>query len=201
MALTLPTCPPVREFFPRLVQSRNDFNPAIGGPDSREARIGGKWAFDITLAPMEYATFMDWVDLEAETDTVIWAIPQPGVTTSGEGTPRVKGAGQAGDSLLVDGITPSYTVEKGRWLSVITGGQRYLYCAKSAVTANGTGEALIPVRPLIRVQHADNDVVELAAPKIEGLVRSGSVNGTILNRYQRSGGHLKGLSFTITERE
>jgi hypothetical protein len=200
MALTLPTCPPARQFFPRLVQSRNDLNPAFGGPDAREARLGGRWAFEIELAAMEYDTFMDWCDLEAETDTVVWQIPQPGVTTSGEGTPRVKGAGQSGDSLLVDGITASYAIQKGRWLSVITSGQRYLYCVKTAVTANGSGEALVPVRPLIRFQHADNDVVELATPKIEGLVRSGSVNGAILNRYQRHGGHLKGLSFTITER-
>lgn len=199
MALTLPTCPRVREFFPRLVYSGNDIEP-VSGPSARESRLGSKWAFDIELDTMEYAARMKWMRLETETDTVLWPIPQPGIDTAGQGTPRVKGAGQAGNSILVDGITPGYTVQEGRWINIVTDSQRYTYNVTGDVTANGSGEALIGVLPILRWPHADNDVVELASPVLEGFVRRGSISGAIKNRYRRNAGVIDGLGFTITER-
>lgn len=201
MAITLPTCPPVASYTPRLVSARNDLTPAFGGPVTREVRAGARWAFDIELAPMEYATFMLWNGLEAEADTVVWTIPQPGESVSGEGTPLVQGGSQTGSTVLIDGLTVGYTIKAGRWISIITSSQRYLYQVTGDVTANGSGVASVTIRPSLRVSPADNDVVEVTTPKIEGFVRAGSVNGQVLNRYKRQGGHLKGLSFTIEERQ
>lgn len=173
-ALTLPASPgPARQSV-RLVSSSNKLSSAFGGGDIREARLGARYAAAFTLPPMTYAEAMAWTDLEAEVDTVRMRIRQPDfVNTSGAGTPLVDGAGQAGNSITLKGLGAGYTVKKGQFLSVTTGGRLYLYRSKSEVTASGAGGVSVSLRTVLRWPHANNDPVELVTPSIEGFVSAG----------------------------
>jgi hypothetical protein len=172
MPLTLPTSPAPAQFALELVTARNELSPAFGGPVQRLNRKGSRWRATVSLPAMTYAEAMAWTDLRVEADTVVLDVPQPGLEIGSPGTPLVKGSGQLGASLLIDGLTVGYVIRKGQFLSVVTGSQRYLYQATAAATANGSGEATVAIRPMLRVSPADNAVVEIAAPKIEGFVRT-----------------------------
>jgi hypothetical protein len=172
MPLTLPTSPQPAQFALELVTARNDLSPAFGGPVQRLNRKGSRWRATVSLPAMTYADALAWTDLRAEDDTVVLNVPQPGLSTGTPGAPLVKGAGQLGASLLIDGLTVGYVIRKGQFLSVVTGSQRYLYQATAQVTASGAGEATVAIRPMLRVSPADNAVVEIAAPKIEGFVQT-----------------------------
>ncbi|MFN5614399.1 MAG: hypothetical protein ACK45V_01705 [Brevundimonas sp.] len=172
MPVTLPTSPAPASIAIGLISARNELSPAFGGPVQRLNRKGSRWRATVSLPAMTYAEALAWTDLRVEADTVVLDVPQPGLEIGTPGTPLVKGAGQLGASLLIDGLTVGYVVRKGQFLSVVTGSQRYLYQATAAVTANGSGEATVAIRPMLRVSPADNAVVEIAAPKIEGFVRT-----------------------------
>lgn len=172
MPLTLPTTPAPAQFALELVTARNEATPAFGGPVQRLNRKGSRWRATVSLPAMTYAEALAWTDLRVEDDTVVLNVPQPGLDVGSPGTPLVKGAGQLGSSLLIDGLTAGYGIRKGQFLTVVTGSQRYLHQATAAVTASGAGEATVAIRPMLRVSPADNAVVEIAAPKIEGFVRT-----------------------------
>lgn len=195
MAIALPTNPAPREASPRLITARNELRSAFGGSTQRINRLGSRWAIDITMPPMEYATAMAWAALLEEADTAVMRIYQPGFDTGSPGTPRVKGAGQTGNVLVVDGLTNGYVLKAGQFLSVIISGQRFAYQVRADVTV-ASGEAAIPIRPLIRKSPADNAVVEIADPMIEGFVTV--PDGAFAIDGNR---HVAGLSFTIEERE
>jgi len=196
MTLTLPTAPNAASALPRLITAGRDLAPAFGGPVNRVNRLGARWAFDVELDAMRYATAMDWNDLENEVDMVLWPVPQPGVDVGTEGTPVADGGSQSGNALLVRGCSASYAVERGRWLSVITSGARYLYQCRADAAADGAGDISIPVRPLLRISPDDGDTVELAAPKIEGFISRGGGLRPVTIRT----GLVHGVSFTIEER-
>lgn len=170
MTKVLPAYPGALSISPRLITSRTENMPAFGTPDQRFTRMGSRYAIEVKLEPMREAEAMDWVDLETESDTCLWPIPlvdfEPGPT----GAPKVKGAGQSGSSLDLDGLTPQLAIRKGQWLSVVTSSRRYLYRTSAEAIVDADGEVTLPLTTLLRVPHADNDVVEIEEPKIEGFV-------------------------------
>src|SRR5690606_36643577 len=109
--------------------------------------------------------------IKAEGEPLILPVPQPGLEVGPAGSPRVNGAGQLGTTLLVDGLTPAYVVRAGQFLSVIVDGRRFVYVATEDVVADGSGAAALKVGPMIRRSPADNAVVEIAQPMIEGFVQ------------------------------
>ena len=132
--------------------------------------MGSRYAWDFEMPPQRYEAAQDWSDIDSEGETCVMPIPQPGVDTGAPGLPRVNGAGQSGSSIVLDGLTPQYVFRRNWWLSVVTGGQRFCYRGRAEVVANGSGQMTIPLRTMLRVPHADNDVVEIAEPKVEGFV-------------------------------
>lgn len=195
MALSLPIWPSPAKMTPRLVTARNDLSPAFGGPTNRFSRMGSRYALDVEMPPMRYIDALDWADLEDEADTCVMLIPQPGLDTGSPGVPRVNGAAQAGSSLILDGLTPHYALRKHQWLTVTTGGQMFNYRAKSAVVADAAGNLTVPLRTMLRVPPANNDVVEIAEPKIQGYVT------VTEDAWSVDAAHIVALTFTITERE
>lgn len=193
MPLTLPTSPQPAQIAVGLVSARNDLVPAFGGPTQRLNRKGSRWRAQVTLPPMTYAEALAWTDLRAEADTVVLNVPQPGLEIGSPGTPLVNGAGQLGSSLAIDGLTAGYVVRKGQYLSVVISGQRYLYEATAAVTANGSGQATVAIRPMLRASPPDNAVVEVAQPRIEGFVKTDVM-------FSVDAARLVGLTFEIEER-
>ena len=194
MALALPDWPWPATMTPRLITGRAEIRTAWGGLGPRLNRGASRYAFDISLPIMTYQDAQDWAAIDDEEATVTLQIIQPGLDTGAPGLPKVKGAAQAGSSLLIDGLTPHYVIRRRQFLSITTGGRLYLYRAKAEVVADAAGEATVTLETMLRVSPADNDVVELAAPRIEGYPMPAS--GT----WQTStAGHVA-LSFGIEER-
>lgn len=194
-ALILPTEPPPAEMSIGIVRTSNDLSPAFAGADQELRRKGSRYALTFTMPSMSYVESMAWDDLTAEGDTVVMRVEQPGLEIGNPGAaPLVKGAGQAGALLSIDGLTPGYIIRKGQFFTVVTGGQRFLYRAASAAVANGGGEALVALRTMLRRSPADNDVVKILVPEIEGFVRD--LGGVTVGLD-----HEVALRFTVRERE
>jgi len=197
MSLTLPTAPPPASMDVGIVSARNSLTAATGGSEQELRRKGSRYALTFAMPPMTYVQAMDWGDLKAEGETVVMRVYQPGLfigDDAGIGTPRIKGGAQIGASVLIDGMMPGYVVRKDQFLSIITGGQRFLYQASAAVAADGAGEMVVPLRHLLRRSPADNDVVEIAQPMIEGFPRDVADVSVGVER-------LVYLTFTVRERE
>lgn len=194
MPVSLPTWPWPARMTPRLVSARNEMSAAFGGNVQRFNRMGSRHAIDVVMPLMPYEEAQDWSAIDAEDDTVVMNIPQPGLDTGAPGVPLVAGAGQTGTTLNLDGLTPYYVLRRRQWLSIITGGTRYAYRVKTEVAANGSGVVAVVLTTMLRTSPADNDVVEIGEPKIEGFatVPEGA--------WETDTGGLVGLSFTITER-
>lgn len=190
--LVLPTDPAPANMGIVLISAKNVLAPAFGDGEQELLRKGSRYALTFQMPPMRYVTSMEWDDLMAEGDTVVMKVHQPGFDTGAPGTPRVNGAGQSGTALVIDGLTNGYVIRKGQFLSVITQGRRFLYRAKASVTASG-GAATVPLRTMLRFPPADNDVVEIAQPMIEGFVRD-------LGEWSVGVERLVGLQFTVRER-
>lgn len=197
MAIILPTSPAPRTMVPRVIQAGFENSPEWGGPDQRGERMGDRYAFDVTLPPQRYLDALDWGDINRWGDTCVLSIRQPGLDTGAPGSPLVNGAGQLGTTLVLDGFTPNYVMRKYQWLTVITGSRRYCYRAAAQTIANGGGQMSLPLATMIRVSPADNAVVEIADPKVEGFVTVDENAWTI----SAEDGGLVRLKFTIREVE
>lgn len=86
------------------------------------------------------------------------------------GTPLLNGAVTTGRTLALDGLAPGYVIEEGYWLSLVKSGQHYLHSVRTGATASGAGAATIELNELLRTDFADNTVVNLAQPQVEGLL-------------------------------
>lgn len=178
-----------------LVDASNQLTPAFGGDDQEILRKGTRFALTYAMPPMRYETSMEWSALRKKGTLVRMRVFQPGFDTGAPGSgATVDGAGQAGTSLDVKGLTPRYVVRKGQFLNVITAGQWFLYQADAEVVADASGAVTVPLMEMLRRPHADGDVVEIAQPMIEGFVRD-------LGEWAVGVEHLVGLSFTVRERE
>jgi hypothetical protein len=138
-------------------------------------RTGQHLEARVLLVPMTRSDALAWSDLEEPFDTLVWPIDQGDLVAANEGAPRVAGAGQLGRTLNVDGVTAGYVIPKGAYVTHIAStGRRYTYPIASSVTASGSGTAALDLRIPLRVAPSDNDVIEIASPKLEGLVTSDS---------------------------
>jgi len=184
----------VAEWQPSLTPAPNRSRSAFGTNAQSYVRAGRHWSFSVSLHAMASAKAAEWSELDDESEAVAWPIPQDHLISGSEGAPRVAGGGQLGSTLNIDGVTAGLILPKDLFIAVITGGQRYVYRLKSAVTVSGTGTAALSLRPIIRAVHADNDVVELVSPRVEGFARfTGFVT------QPRRGNLTKPTSFTIEE--
>jgi hypothetical protein len=87
------------------------------------------------------------------------------------GVPRLNGAVITGTTIVLDGLTPGYFCKEGFWLSLVKDGQHYLHSVKTGGMANGSGQLSITLGEMLRTDFADNTVVNLAKPMIEGIVQ------------------------------
>jgi hypothetical protein len=194
MAIALPDWPYPSAMTPRLVTGRAELRPAWGGDVQRLNRAGSRHAIDVTMPVMTYSAAQDWSDINDETATVTMQIVQPGLDAGAPGATLVNGASQSGTTLVIDGFTPHYVLRKNQWISVSTGGRLYAYRVKTEVVADAAGAASVVLTTMLRVSPADNDTVEISAPRIEGFATvSDGAWAT------DTAGHVA-LSFTIEER-
>lgn len=170
MPIILPTDPePCAPYGgPMVVRLRNDVTSLIGGNRQRNQRKGDHYRVRFQMPPLTYEEALEWRSLLTAGDTVVMTLPQPGVDPGPVGSPLVNGADQLGTSLVADGLTPNAVIRKGQMLSIITSGRRWTYGVDEEVIANASGQATITLEVMIRTLHADNDIIELSEPKIEG---------------------------------
>lgn len=122
--------------------------------------LGRRWSGQIVLPPMTRTIADPWLvlfsKLRGRYGTILvpdWDRRSPRGTIAG--TVLVKGGGQTGNGLAVDGATPATTLLAGDMISV---GSR-LYRCVADLTFDGSGEGTIQVEPNLRSSPADNAAV------------------------------------------
>lgn len=194
MAVPLPALPRNVEITIREISRDRAIEPTFGGDETLIQRVGTKHELVVTVPAIASAgcgpALVAALTL-GKTAGATMPIPEPRVVQTGFGAPRVNGSGQLGSSLVIDGLPAGAAVPAGKWLSVIISDRRYAYFTTAAVTANGSGQAALPIYPMLRRSPTDNAVVELANPLLEGRV--------IMN--ERDVRRIGSLSFTFTVRE
>lgn len=145
--------------------------PPLGGPVQRINRTGNRWAVDVTLPPMSPADTRRWQAalMAAARSGARWKLRQVGLPVAPLAGVRVNGAGQTGQSLIVDGAPAGGLWAGGQFVSLISGGARYLHQLAAAGSFDATGAGTLPLVEPLRVSPADNDVIDFA-PRIEGLL-------------------------------
>lgn len=196
--ITMPQCPPIRNANMRLISYATDQTPTLGGPQTRVLRLGDRWAGEFTTYPALYdgegRIYLSRL-VRGMTDTVLIGVIEPGMRGDDYGTPQIAAAGAFGQSISVKGLGADRVVPEGKFLSIVTGGQRFLYQTTSQVTSDGTGNATLGIYPMLRRQPQINDTVELSAPKMEGYVSGNEVQWNITKSKRI------GFVFSVVERE
>ena len=195
MAILLQGLPTKTDYNMRAISAANTMSPAFGGADQRLSRKGSRFALDVSIPALSAAGCgMGLIAdlLRGETEALALAIPEhlPAVAY---GAPLANGV-STGSVLAVKGLTAGAAVAKGKFLSIILSGQRFVYMVTGEVIANGVGQASLSIWPMLRRPTIDGAVIELAAPKIEGFIEPGqdwSINSL----------KAVGMGFTIKERE
>ncbi|SNS53108.1 hypothetical protein SAMN06295912_108114 [Sphingomonas laterariae] len=183
MAILLPSTPGIRGATPSLIDAGAVLAGGPGSAAQKLNRLGTRHALTVRLPLMRseplgriYAARLR----QAQRDGAIITFPQDGLTIGSPGAPLVNGAGQTGMTINLDGFAAGYQVREGQFFSIIIGSRRYLYSARTATTANGSGQMALPIMPMIRVSPPDNAVCEFAAPKIEGFLTGGQIDWEVL---------------------
>lgn len=197
--ITLPNCPPIQTQTLKLVSFSIDQTPQLGGPQIRVSRLGDRWAADVVTWPANYAEesrIMLSRLVRGLTDTVLMRVLEPGMRDLPFGTPQIAAAGAFGSTVPVKGLGAGRVVPEGKFLSIVSGGQRFLYQVTAQVTSDGSGNATLPIYPMLRRQPALNDVVELSQPKMEGFVQGNEYSWEVASKSR-----YVGFQFSIQERE
>tara|TARA_R110002051_G_scaffold161835_7_gene233464 strand:- start:31 stop:618 length:588 start_codon:yes stop_codon:yes gene_type:complete len=195
MANVLPTTPGAISAEPTLVSGAGKLSPANRGPEQRRNRAGARYEWKVEIEPQSQEDANEWADIDDESDTCILVIPQVDYDAGTPGAPLVNGGAQSGANIILDGLTPYYVIRKNWWLTIITGGQRYTYRARAETVVDASGAVTLPLRTMLRVPPADNDVVELVNPTVEGFVTPSD------GCWRVDGDQLVRLKFTLRERE
>jgi len=175
--------------------------PILNGPIQNIARLGDRMQIDVVALPQRMADegrifvsrLLDALDGEALLD---W--PLGGEPRTGAGAPTVDGAVNANAVVLpVKGATPGFVFSEGLWVSVISGGRRYMHRARGGdAAADGLGKANLLVKPPLRTALLNGDTIEVAQPRIQGVLI-----GDAGQWSQASGSHSRPIEFSIRERK
>ncbi len=131
-----------------------------------QASAGQMWQADVTLPPMkrdDAAVWVAWlVSLRGRFGTFLMGDPN-GATPRGSigGTPLVNGAGQTGETLLIDGCTANVTnwLKAGDYVQLGSGATATLHKVLADASSNGSGQVTLSLWPHIRSAPADNAAV------------------------------------------
>lgn len=181
---------------PAYVDFGGELTPLLGGPVQRINRLGNRYRLGYETAPVpEEPTgrvIAAWLRL-AKTQGARITWPQPGLVIGTPGTPLIAEAAEAGSTIKLKGLTAGYAIRFGQFFSIVHAGLRYLHSAAAQSTADGSGNATVVLNEPLRTDIDVDDVVEIASPKIEGLLQSGDLEWPgMLEPYVQ-------FSFTIAE--
>lgn len=129
-----------------------------------QAHQGQVWAIHVQLTPMIRADAEPWIaallSLNGMYGTFLLGDPSATATRgTAQGTPKVKGGSQTGQTLATDGWTATQTgvLLKGDWIQLGTGTAQRIYRVLTDTNADGAGEATLDIWPRLRESPADNE--------------------------------------------
>lgn len=159
---------------------------------------GQMWRADLTLPPMRRELAEAWLaallSLRGRRGTFLLGDPDAKAPRgTWAGTPVVRGAGQTGLEIAIDGLAEGATIKAGDYFQLGTGASSRLYKVLSDVTADATGAVTLDIWPRLRESPADNAVLTISNPK--GLFRLAS------NAVEWDADHasIYGISFSAVE--
>ncbi|PZP18132.1 MAG: hypothetical protein DI607_05750 [Sphingomonas hengshuiensis] len=182
---------------PALVDFGGVQKGATGGAALRVDRNGNRFRVAMTLPIGRGLSAQRIVSrlIQGKTKGLKVEYPLQGVDQGYPGAPVVDGAGQAGDTIHLRGLTPHYVAEEGFWLTIYDAtDQGYLHQVGAQSFAGADGKIILSIQPNLRVPFADGTRVELACPTIEGLVEGDEMSWSLA-----LGGLVDSLAFTIEE--
>lgn len=198
MPVTLPLTPHPLAVRERLVTNAIELSSPFGGVTQRVARLGDRYAFEVTLPPMRFADALTWraAFARCRTDTAVLRVRQPGLTLPGGiTTGLVNGNGQAGSTLALRGLPNSAgTIPAGAYLSLAVGASRRLHMVTVAAIVGGTGTVTLNIAPALRESPIDGLTVQLSAPEVEGWLDMRALEWAFAERPV-----VDGLTFSLTE--
>lgn len=173
---TYPVAMPSNNAIESIVLSMEFVNSVTRSPFSMVSQVydwgGMAWKIDATLPIMKREIAEDWIafalSLRGRKGTFLAGDPSGGTPRGvGGGTPLVKGAGQTGSSLLVDGCPVSTTnwLKKGDYFQLGTGATSRLHKLIENATTNGAGEVTLEFVPTLRSSPVDNAPLTLTNAK------------------------------------
>jgi hypothetical protein len=193
--ITLPASPAPNDAQASMIDFGVNLRGALGARTVRVDRPGNRFRAAISyplMTPAQAAIFVSRL-LRAKSTFVRMPWPLLGMDQGSPGSPVVNGAGQAGTAIALRGLTASYPIAEGFWLSIEGGGNHYLHNVTNAVVASGSGLATVNIVPALRFPFPDGAVVHLAQPMIDGFVDGESSDWAI--RVDR----MVQLGFTLEE--
>jgi hypothetical protein len=132
------------------------------------AHPGQRWSATVSVPPLRKEFIEPWVTtllaLKGQVGTFLLGDPNNatprGVAT---GTPLVKGAGQTGGTLEIDGATPSVTgwLLAGDYIQLGSGASATLHKVLQSANSDSGGNVTLEIWPNIRTAPLDNAVVTL----------------------------------------
>ncbi|MFC3711258.1 hypothetical protein ACFOMD_01665 [Sphingoaurantiacus capsulatus] len=197
MAILLPAEPVPQSWTPRAMDWGGELVPVLGGETQRLNRLGDRFAVEVVLTPtQDAAQALAYISRlrRGRREGARMPFPQLNLPIGNPGELRVHGSGQAGSSLTVRGATTGYGFREGQFFSLVHDGRRYLHSVATAATAPVGGVLTLAIEPMLRVSPGDGDLIEMAAPMIEGFVGGNEQGWTV-----DIAGTI-GLSFILTER-
>lgn len=165
----LPASPAPNGFEPQLL----DFGGVIRGSVAlRVERPGSRYRIAFSYPSMRPAIGRKFIGRLQAALTEGLRVMLPLLEDQGlPGAPVVDGAGHAGTSLPVRGLTPGYAAREGYFLTIVdASGQAYLHALKATAVADAAGQATLEIVPSLRAPFPDSAVIELRRPYVEGFI-------------------------------
>lgn len=188
-------------YISRSIQQMDPGGPVpgtMGGPSDYVSRPGLRLSVAFQLRELrsaeEAAAFENMLRRGSQED-VSYPFPldfAPGPSSPVGSAPLVNGSNPAGGVLNIKGLLPYYQFREGQPVAVISGGLGYVHFATAVTVASNTGTVALPVFPWTRTTFANGDVVEIARPRIRGIL---AWDGSDQPAYGR-----RAFRFTIAER-
>lgn len=176
--LTFPSVGIVSSSF-RLVRATSESESPFTFAQQVYKFPGERWEGEVTFKPVRRADAAEIQgflgELYGTYGTFLYGDPdalEQGLRGAGGGTPLVKGAGQTGNNLLIDGLTAALAnvYRKGDYFQIGTGTSSRLYMITQDINSNTAGEATLQFVPALRSSPADNAPLTFTSAK--GLFRA-----------------------------
>lgn len=177
MPITMPPGRFIKESNFYLETNTQVFTSPVNRAVQRRERAGARWRMTLTLRPMHREDAAKWIafllKLRGMTETFYASDPDWQVNRGpGTGNPLVRGAGQTGNTLLIDGCTPSVTgwLRAGDYFSV----NGELKRLTADANTSGSTQTTLNFEPFLRNSPVDNAVVTVTNPVCEMILTDDS---------------------------